>query len=203
MRYVGSHIGRKVAHSFGDPIEKPEGWSRFWQLMMSFGLEDLGEIQNGIRHFLTACAPARTCSKNGGRNFTAAHSLRDNEHEMFVESVTALIRVADSYAMPKQILRDDGLFLFLFGRSPLRTLERGQRRLQMNTSSLVSSPPVALLAGMPFRLGGPVDKENVDYPRSHPLFVYWFGLLEEGFNLALHDAKFRGHRGAGANVFID
>ena len=34
------------------------------------------------------------------------------------------------------------------------------------------------------RLGGPVDKEKVDYPRSHPLFVHWFGLLEEGFNLS-------------------
>ena len=34
--------------------------------------------------------------------FNAAHkALRDNEHEMFVESVTALIRVADSYATPR------------------------------------------------------------------------------------------------------
>src|ERR1700738_3666442 len=34
------------------------------------------------------------------------------------------------------------------------------------------------------RLGGPIDKDKIDYPRSHPLFVHWFGLLVEGFNLS-------------------
>ena len=34
------------------------------------------------------------------------------------------------------------------------------------------------------RLGGPIDKNKIDYPRSHPLFVHWFGLLVKGFNLS-------------------
>ena len=84
MRYVGGHIGRKVARSFGDPIEKPERPSRFWQLMMSFGLD----WRNPERIVITAppARPPQLAKKMVAGIFNAAHkALRDNEHEMFVD----------------------------------------------------------------------------------------------------------------------
>jgi hypothetical protein len=183
MRYVGGHIGRKVARSFGDPIETPERASRFWQFMMSFALD----WRNPERIVITAppARPPQLAIKMVAGIFNAAHkALRDNEHEMFVESVTALIRVADSYATPrsKYFGTTDSFFSYLDDHLSVLLNATAKAPNQYLITSVVTASGAIGRAAL--RLGGPVDKEKVDYPRSHPLFVYWFGLLDEGFNLS-------------------
>lgn len=180
MRYVGGHIGRKVARSFGDPIAKP---SRFWKSMMYFGLD----WRNPERFVVTAppSRPPQVAIKMVAGIFNAAHkALRDNEHEMFVESVTALIRVADSYATPrsKYFGTTDAFFSYLDDHLAVLMVATAKAPNQYLITNVVTT--IGAIGRIALRLGGPIDKDKIDYPRSHPLFVHWFGLLVEGFNLS-------------------
>ena len=183
MRYVGGHIGRKIARAFGDPVAKPGKPSRFWQFMMHLGLD----WRNPERIVITAppVRPAQLAIKMVAGIFNAAHkALRDNEHEMFVESVTALIRVADSYATPrsKYFGTSDSFFSYMDDHLAVLMAAAAKAPNQyLITNVVTTSGSIGRIA---LRLGGPIDQEQVDYPRSHPLFVYWFGLVEEGFNLS-------------------
>ena len=180
MRYVGGHIGRKVARSFGDPITKP---SRFWKPMLLFGLD----WRNPERAVLTAppARPPQLAIKMVAGIFNAAHkALRDNEHEMFVESVTALIRVADSYATPrsKYFGTSDSFFSYLDDHLAVLMAATAKAPNQYLITNVVTT--TGTIGRIALRLGGPIDKDKIEYPQSHPLFVHWFGLLVEGFNLS-------------------
>jgi hypothetical protein len=180
MRYVGGHIGRKVARSFGDPIAKP---SRFWKSMLLFGLD----WRNPERAILTAppARPPQLAVKMVAGIFNAAHkALRDNEHEMFVESVTALIRVADSYATPrsKYLGTNDAFFSYMDDHLAVLMAATAKAPNQYLITNVVTT--IGAIGRIALRLGGPIDKDKIDYPRSHPLFAHWFGLLVEGFNLS-------------------
>lgn len=180
MRYVGGHIGRKVGRSFGDPIAK---LSPFWKSMMYFGLD----WRNPERFVLTAppSRPPQVAIKMVAGIFNAAHkALRDNEHEMFVESVTALIRVADSYATPrsKYFGTTDAFFSYLDDHLAVLMVAAAKAPNQYLITNVVTT--TGAIGRIALRLGGPIDKDKIDYPRSHPLFVHWFGLLVEGFNLS-------------------
>lgn len=180
MRYVGGHIGRKVAHSFGTPIGKPSG---FWKPMLFFGLD----WRNPERVVLTAppARPPQLAIKMVAGIFNAAHkAFRDNEHEMFVESVTALIRVADFYATPrsKYFGTSDAFFSYLDDHLAVLMAATAKAPNQYLITNVVTT--TGAIGRIALRLGGPIDKDKIDYPRSHPLFVHWFGLLVEGFNLS-------------------
>lgn len=180
MRYVGGHIGRRVARSFGDPVEK---LARSWKVMQFLGLD----WRNPERVVLTAppARPAQLAIKMVAGIFNAAHkALRDNEHEMFVESVSALIRVADSYAThrSKYIGTTDAFFSYLDDHLAVLTAATAKAPNQYLITNVVTTS--GAIGRIALRLGGPVDKDKTDYPRSHPLFVHWFGLLVEGFNLS-------------------
>lgn len=180
MRYVGGHIGRKVARSFGEPITKLSG---FWKSMMYFGLD----WRNPERFVLTAppSRPPQLGIKMVAGIFNAAHkALRDNEHEMFVESVTALIRVADSYAAQrsKYFGTGDTFFSYLDDHLAVLMAATAKAPNQYLITNVVTT--TGAIGRIALRLGGPINKDKIDYPRSHPLFVHWFGLLVEGFNLS-------------------
>jgi hypothetical protein len=180
MRYAGWHIGNKVARTLLNPITKP---TPFWKVMMYFGLD----WRNPERIVVTVppARPAELAIKMVAGIFNAAHrALRDNEHEMFVESMGALIRVADSYATgrSKYYGTGDAFFSYLDDHLSVLLVATSKAPNQYLITNVVNT--TGTIGRIAMRLGGPVDKEKIEYPHGHPLFVHWFGLLMEGFDLS-------------------
>ena len=181
MRYAGSHIGHKVSQSFRDPITKPP--TSFWKAMGFSGLD----WRNPERVVVTVppTRPAQLAIKMVAGIFNAAHkALRENEHEMFVESVSALIRVADSYGTgrSKYFGTSDAFFSYLDDQVAVLLIAASKAPNQYLITNVVNT--TGIIGRIALRLGGPLDKNKVDHPQSHPLFVHWFGLLVEGFDLS-------------------
>ena len=129
--------------------------------------------------------PAQLATKMVAGIFNAAHkALRENEHEMFVESMGALIRVADSYATgrSKYFGTSDAFFSYLDDHLAVLLVAASKAPNQYLITNVVNT--TGIIGRIALRLGGPVDKDKVDHAQSHPLFVHWFGLLVEGFNLS-------------------